>query len=123
MTLSGAATTSQSGPGSDGNEGVLCIPQSSSITGALPSDFFMSYPGHLLGEGVTSLQRCSWCILQPQPTGLKMKREKKNYIFSRIGQLQLFTTSFIRKLLRKLLRRDRVFPTAFFFSLINCSLP
>ena len=32
-TLSGAATPDQSGPGNDGNEGVLCIPQSSSITG------------------------------------------------------------------------------------------
>ena len=30
-TLSGATTLGQSGPGSDGNEGVLCIPQSSSI--------------------------------------------------------------------------------------------
>ena len=28
----------QSGPGSDGNEGVLCIPQSSSIIGTSPSD-------------------------------------------------------------------------------------
>ena len=30
--------TIQSGPGSNGNERVLCIPQSSSITGALPSN-------------------------------------------------------------------------------------
>ena len=33
-TLSGATTPGQSGPGSDGNEGVLRIPQNSSITGA-----------------------------------------------------------------------------------------
>ena len=33
-TLSGATTPGQSGPGSDGNEGVLHIPQSSSITGS-----------------------------------------------------------------------------------------
>ena len=32
-TLSGATTLGQSGPGSDGNEGVLRIPQSSSIAG------------------------------------------------------------------------------------------
>ena len=38
----------------DGNEGVLSIPQSSSITGALPSDCLVSYPGHLL-ERVLSL--------------------------------------------------------------------
>ena len=35
-TLSGATTLSQNGPGSDGNKGLLCIPQSSSITGTLP---------------------------------------------------------------------------------------
>ena len=33
MTLSGATTPGQSGPGSDGNKEVLHIPQSSSITG------------------------------------------------------------------------------------------
>ena len=38
-------------PGSDGNEGVLCIPQSSSITGTSPSDCLVSYPGHSLGGG------------------------------------------------------------------------
>ena len=37
-TLSGATTPGLSGPGSDGSKGVLCIPLSSSITGALPSD-------------------------------------------------------------------------------------
>ena len=37
-TLSGATTSFQSRPGSNGNEGVLRIPQSSSITGASPSD-------------------------------------------------------------------------------------
>ena len=38
MTLSGAAIPDQSGPGSDGNKGLLCIPQTYSITGASPSD-------------------------------------------------------------------------------------
>ena len=33
----------QSGPGSDGNEGVLRIPQTSSITGASLSDYLVSY--------------------------------------------------------------------------------
>ena len=47
-TLSGATTLSQSGPRSDGNEVILCIPQSSSITGASPSDCLMLYAGHLL---------------------------------------------------------------------------
>ena len=36
--LSVATTLGQSGPGSDGNDGVLRIPQSSSITGTSPSD-------------------------------------------------------------------------------------
>ena len=49
--LSGSTTPGQSGHGSNGNEGVLCIPQSSSITGASPSDCFVSYLGHSLGEG------------------------------------------------------------------------
>ena len=49
-TLSGATTSGQSGPGSNGNKGVLCIPQSSSITGASTSDFLVSYLGHSLGE-------------------------------------------------------------------------
>ena len=49
MALSGATTPGQSGPGSNGNERVLRIPQSSSITGTSPSDCLMPYPGHLLG--------------------------------------------------------------------------
>ena len=56
-----------SGPGNNGNEGVLRILQSSNITGTLPSDCLMSYPGHLLGGGgLNPLQRSSQCILQPQ---------------------------------------------------------
>ena len=68
-TLLDSTAPGQSGPGSDGNEGVLSIPQSSSIIVTSPSDCFVSYPGHSLsGEGLTPLQRCSWCILQPQLT-------------------------------------------------------
>ena len=51
-------------PGSNGNEGVLRISQSPSITGTSPSDRWVSYTGHLL-EG----ESCSQCILQPQPAG------------------------------------------------------
>ena len=68
-TLSSATTSGQSGPESDGNERVLWIPQSSSITGASASDCSVSYPGHSLGMGLTSQQRCSQCILRPQLTG------------------------------------------------------
>ena len=44
--LAGATTPGQSGPGSNGYEGVLRIPQSSSIAGTSPSDCSVSYPGH-----------------------------------------------------------------------------
>ena len=54
-TLSGATTLGQSEPGSNGNEGVLCIPQISSFTGTSPSVCLISYPGHLLGGGLISL--------------------------------------------------------------------
>ena len=68
-TLSGATTPGLSGPGSDGNERVLCIPYSSSITEASLSDYLMSCEGQSLIVSLTSLQRCSWYIVQPQPTG------------------------------------------------------
>ena len=55
-TLSGATTPGQSEPRSNDNEGVLHIPHSSSITGASPSNCFMSYPGHSLGESYPSAE-------------------------------------------------------------------
>ena len=55
-TQSGATTSGQTAPGSDGKEGVLRIPQSSSITEALPSDYLVSYPGHSLGESYFSAE-------------------------------------------------------------------
>ena len=45
--LSGAITPGQSGPGSDGNEGVFHIPQTYRITGTSSSDCLVSYPEHL----------------------------------------------------------------------------
>ena len=38
------------GPGSDDNEGILCIPQSSSITGTSQSDYLVSHPRHSMEE-------------------------------------------------------------------------
>ena len=55
-TLSGATTLDQSGLGSDDNEEVLRIPQSSSLTEASPSDCLVSYPRHLLGESYSSAE-------------------------------------------------------------------
>ena len=52
-TLSRYTIPGQCGPGGDGNEGVLCIPQSYSITEALPSYCLVSYHGHSLEESCT----------------------------------------------------------------------
>ena len=49
MALSGAPISGQSEPGSDGNKGVLRIPQSPSITGNTPSDCLVSFTGNSLG--------------------------------------------------------------------------
>ena len=54
--LSSATTLDQSGLASDSNKGILCIPQSSSITGTSLSDCLVSYPRHSLG-GVLPLCR------------------------------------------------------------------
>ena len=58
-TLPGGTTLGQSGPGSNGNEEVLHIPQSSKAE-ASSSDGLVLYSGHFLGLGrsLTSLQRC-----------------------------------------------------------------
>ena len=68
-SLIGATTSGQSEPGRNDNEGVLCIPQSSSITRASPSDYLVSYHYTHWCGGFTSLQRCIQCILLPQLTG------------------------------------------------------
>ena len=64
-TLSGATTPSQSGPGSDGNGRVLCIPQSSSITGTLPSDCLITYLGPSLMESYPSGEKESVYFTAP----------------------------------------------------------
>ena len=53
-TLSGAITPGPSGIGSDSNEGILHIPQSSRFTETSQSDCLMSYPTHSLGEAYPS---------------------------------------------------------------------
>ena len=67
-TKSGSTTPVKNGLGSNGNEGVLRIPQSSSITGVSPSDFLCHIQDSHWGR-ITPLRRCSRCILQPQPMG------------------------------------------------------
>ena len=79
--LSGGTIPGQTGPGSGGNEGILRILQSSSITGTTLADCLMLYLGQSLleGGGLTPLQRSSRCILQPQPTGQKIFGYFQNY--------------------------------------------
>ena len=69
-TLSGASTPGSKGPGSDNNERILRIPQSSSITGALPLECLVSYPGLLLVVVGSYPPAEMQCILQPQLTEL-----------------------------------------------------
>ena len=53
------STSGQSGPWSDGNEGVLRIPQNSNITGTSPSDCLVSFPGHSLAGSYPSAEKQS----------------------------------------------------------------
>ena len=73
-TLSGATTPGQSWPGSDSNEGVQRITQSSIINEASPSDCLVLYPWHPLCWGfypsrdslgvfyIPSLLKLNWLI-------------------------------------------------------------
>ena len=78
-TLSGATIPAQSGPGSNSNEGVLRIPQSSSITVTSASDYLVSFSGYSFGD-LTPLQRYSQCILRLQPTGQDVQLNCYRYI-------------------------------------------
>ena len=64
-TLSCATTLVQSRPGSNGNERVLHIPQSSSITEASSLDCLVSYAGHLLWESYPSAENQSVYSVAP----------------------------------------------------------
>ena len=76
-TRSGSTSPDQSGPGSDGNQGILHIPHSCR-TGGSPSNSFVLYLEHLLVErSLTPLQRFSQCILQPNQLGYNQPGGKK----------------------------------------------
>ena len=74
-TLSGATTPSQNGPGSDGNGGSLCIPQSSSIRCSL-----VSYPGHSLGRSASLTDKQSVYSTAPVDWVMKTLLKNKSYI-------------------------------------------
>ena len=80
--LSGATTPGQSGPGSDGNEGVLRIPQSSSNAGTSPSDCLVSYPGHSLGRSYPFAEKQSVYSTAPADWAIYWGRGYLQYLAS-----------------------------------------
>ena len=88
----------QSGPGSDGNEGVLRIPQSSCITGTSPSDCLVSYPGHSFGVFYSSAEVQSVYSTAPADWAIENHRKclRVNYQINRnrIGYLNLYDKTY-----------------------------
>ena len=64
-TRSGANTLGQCGPRSKCSKGVLCIHQSTSITGTSPSDCLVSYPDHSFRESYPSAEKQSVYSIAP----------------------------------------------------------
>ena len=93
MALSDAITTDQSGPGSNGNEGVLRIPQSSSIAGTSPSDCLVSYPGHSLGGGVLPLCREAIDVFY-SPSRQGKKTKKNMYLHNASKSIETLVVKF-----------------------------
>ena len=78
------------GPGSDGNKGVFCIPQICSITGASPSDVLVLY---------LDIRWGSRSILGHHPTGQEEKWSKTfvELIFKASESLRYFVDTIIEK--------------------------
>ena len=68
MILSGTTSSGQRGPKTDGNDGVVPIPQSSKNTGVSQSNCLMSYTGRSFGKFLPSAETPQ-CILEVRPTG------------------------------------------------------
>ena len=75
--ISGATISDQRGPGSNGNEGVLRIPKSSSITEALPSDCLVSYT---LGVVLPLCRGAVGVFYSPNQLGKKVKDEYLKFL-------------------------------------------
>ena len=86
-------TPGQSGPESDGNEGLVDIPKSSSITGTSPSDCLVSYPGQSFVGVLIPLQRSSQCILLLHPTVQAVIRKDSASLFKFpfLSHIQVFS--------------------------------
>ena len=92
-TLSATTTLDQSGPGSDVDEGVPCIPQTFSITGTSSLDCLVLHQV-TCWVCLTRLQRYSRWILQPQPTRLTFVWVKLQYSLIKMA-MQSFKLCFI----------------------------
>ena len=73
----------QSWPESDGNEEVLCIPQSFCMTGTSPSDRFVTYPGYSLGGSYPSAEMQSVYSTAPADWG-------KYYLYITVELTEIF---------------------------------
>ena len=82
-TPSVTTTPDQDWPGSDGNDGLLCIPQIFSITEISPSDCTMSYKGHSLRGSYPSAKKHSVYLTLPT--------DWAKYNFSTIAKVTLAT--------------------------------
>ena len=80
-TLYSTTPRSLKGPGSDGNKGVLHIPQSSSITGAWLSDCLVSYLGYSLEKSYPSAEM--QFVYSAAPTRLSVLFKCKNSSISK----------------------------------------
>ena len=78
--VAGATTQGQNGPGSDGNEGALHTPQSSSITGASPSVYLVSYLGHSLGKSNPSANM--WSVYSTAWLQTRQPKALRNIVYS-----------------------------------------
>ena len=95
---SGTTTPGKSGPASDGNEGMLRIPQSSSITEASPSDCLASYLGYSLGESYPSAEVPS---VYSTRLGKKLNWGRFKWIFYKVlhyleNNIQFYTNIFMK---------------------------
>ena len=127
-SLSGATTPRQSGPGSDGNEGILRIPQSSSITGVSPSDCLVPYPRHSLGGVFTlcrdaigvfySPNRLAWLILTARQTRIIFCQEVRELHSEYVHIYIFFCTGFcqIRLIFKPICLTHRYNPHMYYFS-------
>ena len=75
LTQSRAATPGRSGPGSDGNKGILHILQSSNITEASPANCLVSYLGHSLVGSYPLCRDAISVFCSPQRTETSMACE------------------------------------------------